>query len=150
MGWVVSIMPWPCFTPRERTPGTHWIGGWVGLRAGLDVGARREILCPCQESNSDRPARSQTLYCLSYHGSRWLGSVGLISYRQVGWQVIQLWVISCRWLLSADLTSGFPMLLPSRSEASSTMGPNIWVFCPLPLFCLMTKAESSFWNVTIL
>jgi hypothetical protein len=21
--------------PRERTPGIHWIGGWVGLRAGL-------------------------------------------------------------------------------------------------------------------
>jgi hypothetical protein len=24
------------FTPRERTPPTHWIGSWVGLRAGLD------------------------------------------------------------------------------------------------------------------
>jgi hypothetical protein len=23
------------FTPGERAPGTHWIGGWVGLRAGL-------------------------------------------------------------------------------------------------------------------
>jgi hypothetical protein len=22
--------------PRERTPGTHWIGGWMGPRAGLD------------------------------------------------------------------------------------------------------------------
>jgi hypothetical protein len=21
---------------RERAPGTHWIGGWVGSRAGLD------------------------------------------------------------------------------------------------------------------
>jgi hypothetical protein len=27
----------PCrFTPRERTPCTHWIGGWVGPRADLD------------------------------------------------------------------------------------------------------------------
>jgi hypothetical protein len=27
----------PChFIPRERTPGTHWIGGWVGPRAGQD------------------------------------------------------------------------------------------------------------------
>jgi hypothetical protein len=25
------------FTPREREPGTHWIGGWVGTRAGLDT-----------------------------------------------------------------------------------------------------------------
>jgi hypothetical protein len=24
------------FTPRERAPGTHWIGGWVDPRAGLD------------------------------------------------------------------------------------------------------------------
>jgi hypothetical protein len=25
------------FTPRERNPGTHWIGGWVGPRAVLLV-----------------------------------------------------------------------------------------------------------------
>jgi len=25
------------FTPRERAPGTRWIGGWVGPRAGLDA-----------------------------------------------------------------------------------------------------------------
>jgi len=25
------------FTPMERAPGTHWIGGWVGSRAVLDV-----------------------------------------------------------------------------------------------------------------
>jgi hypothetical protein len=25
------------FTPGERAPGTHWIGGWVGPGAGLDA-----------------------------------------------------------------------------------------------------------------
>jgi hypothetical protein len=25
------------FTPRERAPGTHWIGGWVGPRAVLEA-----------------------------------------------------------------------------------------------------------------
>jgi hypothetical protein len=25
------------FTRRERAPGTHWIGGWVGPKAGLDT-----------------------------------------------------------------------------------------------------------------
>jgi hypothetical protein len=25
------------FTPRKRAPGIHWIGGWVGTRAGLDA-----------------------------------------------------------------------------------------------------------------
>jgi hypothetical protein len=24
------------FTLGERAPGTHWIGGWVGPRAGMD------------------------------------------------------------------------------------------------------------------
>jgi hypothetical protein len=24
------------FTPGERAPGIHWIGGWVNLIAGLD------------------------------------------------------------------------------------------------------------------
>jgi hypothetical protein len=24
------------FTPGERAPGNHWIGGWVNPRAGLD------------------------------------------------------------------------------------------------------------------
>jgi hypothetical protein len=51
---VVSITPRSRFTPGERTPGTHWIGGWVGPRAGLDAGARRKIR-PCRGSNLDRP-----------------------------------------------------------------------------------------------
>jgi hypothetical protein len=68
-GLVVSIMPQPRFTPRKRTPGTHWKGGWVGPRASLDAGARRKILCTCRGSNPDHPARSQTLYCLSYPSS---------------------------------------------------------------------------------
>jgi hypothetical protein len=29
------------FMPRERTRGTHWIGGWVGPRAGLDAVMKR-------------------------------------------------------------------------------------------------------------
>jgi hypothetical protein len=33
-GWVVSVTSRPRFTPGETTLGTHWIGGWVGLRDG--------------------------------------------------------------------------------------------------------------------
>jgi len=36
------------FTPGEKSPGTHRIGGWVGTRAGLDAVAKRKnpIIAP--------------------------------------------------------------------------------------------------------
>jgi hypothetical protein len=43
-----------CFTPRERAPGTHWIGGWVGSSAGLDA-VKRHISSPRRESNPRTP-----------------------------------------------------------------------------------------------
>jgi hypothetical protein len=38
------------FTPRERAPGTHWIGGWVGSRAVVDAVVKRKIPIPRRES----------------------------------------------------------------------------------------------------
>ena len=53
------------FTPRER-PGTYCTGGWVGPRAGLDgCGKYRP---PTGIRSPDRPARSESLYRLSYPG----------------------------------------------------------------------------------
>jgi hypothetical protein len=48
------------FTPEERAPGTHWIGGWVNLRAGLDNLEKRKFLTlPGLELRPlGRPARS--------------------------------------------------------------------------------------------
>jgi hypothetical protein len=48
------------FTPGEKAPGTHWIGGWVGLRAGLDDLEKRTFLTlPGLELRPlGRPARS--------------------------------------------------------------------------------------------
>jgi hypothetical protein len=43
------------FTPRERAPGTHWIGGWVGPRAVLDAVVKRKIPSPLWESNPRIP-----------------------------------------------------------------------------------------------
>jgi hypothetical protein len=57
------------FEPRVRTHGTHWTGGWVGPRAGLDTGVRGKILSPLpgiEPLSPGSPARSQTLYWLSY------------------------------------------------------------------------------------
>jgi hypothetical protein len=41
--------------PRGKDPGTHWTGGWVGLRAGLDTEARGKNPLPRRGSNPDRP-----------------------------------------------------------------------------------------------
>jgi hypothetical protein len=35
----------------KRAPGAHWIEGWVGPRAGLDVVVKRKIPSPCRDSN---------------------------------------------------------------------------------------------------
>jgi hypothetical protein len=62
----------PCrCTPGERAPGSHWIGGWVDPRAGLeDVEKRKFLTLPgLQLRPLGRPARSQSLYRLSYPGS---------------------------------------------------------------------------------
>jgi hypothetical protein len=32
------------FTPGERAPGTHWTGGWVDSRTGLDDVEKRKFL----------------------------------------------------------------------------------------------------------
>jgi hypothetical protein len=58
-----------CFSPGKRAIGTHWTGGWVGHRAGLDTDAREKILSPLpgiEPQSPRRPVRSQTLYWLSY------------------------------------------------------------------------------------
>jgi hypothetical protein len=59
------------FTPGERAPGTHWIGGWVDPTAGLDdVEKRKFFTLPGLELRSlGSPARSQSLYRLRYPGT---------------------------------------------------------------------------------
>jgi hypothetical protein len=39
------------FTPRERAPGIHWIGGWMDPRAVLDMVVKRKIPNTRWESN---------------------------------------------------------------------------------------------------
>jgi hypothetical protein len=69
--WVVSFMFLP-FYPRERAPGTHWIWGLVGPRAGLEAVEWRRVL-HCRESNPRRPDRSPSLCRLNYPDSQQTG-----------------------------------------------------------------------------
>jgi len=62
--------------PLER-PGTHCIGGWVGLRAGL-VGCGK-VSSPTRIRSPDRPARCELLYRLRFpvpHVCIWIHSAG--------------------------------------------------------------------------
>jgi hypothetical protein len=48
------------FTPGKRTLSAHWIGGWVGPRAGLDAVEKRNFLT----LQGHELAPSQSLYRL--------------------------------------------------------------------------------------
>jgi hypothetical protein len=55
------------FTPRERAPGIHWIGGWVGPRAVLDMVVKRKIPSAPWESNP----RTQIIQPIAQHYTNW-------------------------------------------------------------------------------
>jgi hypothetical protein len=63
------------FTPGENAPGTHWIGGWMDPRAGLDdVEKRKFLILPGLELRPlGHPAHSQLLFQLCYPCSIWSG-----------------------------------------------------------------------------
>ena len=63
MWWVVNVTPRPLYTPGKRLV-AHCTGGWVGSRAGKGgCGKSRPIEIRLQ----DPPARSESLYRLSYN-----------------------------------------------------------------------------------
>jgi hypothetical protein len=53
----------------------HWIGGWVGLRAGLDTEARGKILCFCWGSNPGRPVCNLHLKIIHVYNWRNIGQL---------------------------------------------------------------------------
>jgi hypothetical protein len=57
-----------CFTPGEKAPRAHWIGGGVDPRAGMDdVEKRKLFTLPGLELRTlGRPVRSQSLYRLNF------------------------------------------------------------------------------------
>jgi hypothetical protein len=53
-GEFVSCTLRPLYA-QENSPGTHWMGGWVGPRAVLDAMVKRKIPSPLRESNPRTP-----------------------------------------------------------------------------------------------
>jgi hypothetical protein len=48
---------WSASCPGRFIPDTHLLGDSVGPRVGLDALTKKNISCPCWESNPSRPAR---------------------------------------------------------------------------------------------
>jgi hypothetical protein len=83
--WPASH-PGHALPPRKRNAGTHWIGGWVGLRAGLHTEVGGKILCLCKGSNPDRPV----IQSVVRHYTDWATPAHIIDGRilktaKVGW-----------------------------------------------------------------
>jgi hypothetical protein len=82
---LVSFTFWAAFPPKERAPGTNWIGGWVGPRAVLGS-VKINISYACSDSNPGRPAFTLSLYRLSYSGSQ--------AYNIMIFYVLKQWMTS--------------------------------------------------------
>jgi hypothetical protein len=71
--WVVT--PWPVY-PQSTAHRTHWIGGWVGPKAGLDARWRSNVL-PLSGPEPRTPATFQHLT------NSELGTCRSVSYRKL-------------------------------------------------------------------
>jgi hypothetical protein len=73
--WALNEGEWSASRPDrlirgERARGTHWTGGWVSPRAGLDTVVKKAFPAPAGTRIADHPARSLALAtALSYPGS---------------------------------------------------------------------------------
>jgi len=54
---MISFIHQPLY-PGGKSSSTHWIGGWVGPRANLDMVVKRKDPCFCQKSNAHHPTHS--------------------------------------------------------------------------------------------
>jgi hypothetical protein len=71
------------FTPWEEIPNTHWIGGWVGFRFGLDALQKRKI--PDHAANQTAIPQLSNLLCshsTDYHVGEEVNSLIHGTYRR--------------------------------------------------------------------
>jgi hypothetical protein len=52
----------------ERAPGSHWIGGWIGPRAGLEAVEKGKNISTFPRIEPGRPTHNKLLHRLSYPG----------------------------------------------------------------------------------
>jgi hypothetical protein len=65
-GWPTSHIVY--FIPRERVPGTHWIGDWVAFRVGLHIFGRGKPLVPTGNRTPYHPVLEKIRLQMSSQG----------------------------------------------------------------------------------
>jgi hypothetical protein len=155
--WVVSFTPLPLpLYPGERASGTHFIEGWVDPRAGLDMDKWKFLTLPGLKllSPPSRPARSQSLYRLSYPGSLIMdmyniklhqhllkeGNIHLMKMSEVViFRTVYEWVIewrcSVKWMTISNYIS---CSMVWREEGKISFNEWIWV-----IHCVMMECDVS-------
>jgi hypothetical protein len=144
--WVVSFKLLPHY------PRTHWIGGGVCPRAGLDAVEKRKISCPCRESNPGRPEHSPSLYAKELYrretyseGNHYQNLVILKMNARINVEIIDVYcsfagydtVHSCRRqyvppekLVHPEANKHYVSSKPWNLEPHKTDGENsVWVRC---------------------
>jgi hypothetical protein len=76
-----------CFTPRERSPVTHQIGGWGSPRASLDTVVKKKFPAPAGAWTSDHPACSPALYHWAVPAPLYILLFKLISQKAVKFEI---------------------------------------------------------------
>jgi hypothetical protein len=81
--------------PRERTPDTHWIRGWVGPRAVLDTVVKIKIPSPRRDSNPRTPIVQPVdikmhPIKIGYEDGKWIE----VAQDRVRWRVLFLAMLS--------------------------------------------------------
>jgi len=116
MRWVVNATPCSIY-PREW-PGIRCTGGWVGPRAGLD-GCIKSRPPHTRIRSPDRPARSESLYGLSYPGS----------------QIVEYWTGKKSVVFKmVDIHPLSNISLPSPCQYNSINAPHSLIHLPLTLY----------------
>ena len=142
MGWMVNTTL-PAALPQRKRPGTHCTGGWVGPRAGLDgCGKSRP---PPGIRSPDRPARSESLYRLSYPGPQWWFNMQNILY--------QVHLLQLRVVNSAGYSQNMPsvvkcdVILTFREIVTTFQGSTAAL--SVRILANEVYAETSCWNLIL-
>jgi hypothetical protein len=128
------------FNGEERTPGTHWIGGWVGLRADMDaMGKRKILLLPGIETRCS--ARGPSLYRLSYLGSACDAYIPktTFSVRGGGWKRENQSKYRDKFFDNDSMFSYVPTYKPRRK----------WKVAATEISCWASWIHSTSWHPTI-